>query len=171
MSEHFLLHPASSWLGQLAADVDDVVQYVPGVMDLVRSGREIPALLSATREDPKWCISQVRRINNLGSALLAAACFDLHSPRRTLPFQGLVPPSKAPHIFGPALPTASARMLHREPSEDDTPDSLGRPYFPTPDITAWQVHGGHRSRRRFLQQRPKAKGPCRRSHSVQGPEV
>ncbi|CAE7751735.1 unnamed protein product, partial [Symbiodinium sp. CCMP2456] len=65
LCDHFLLHPASSWLGQLADDVDQVAQYLPEVRRLLPKGREVPALLTAAREDPTWWLRQVKATERL----------------------------------------------------------------------------------------------------------
>ncbi|CAE7843562.1 unnamed protein product, partial [Symbiodinium necroappetens] len=61
LSAHFLLHPSSSWLSQLADDVACVGEYVPSIRCLLLPGKEIPALVEAGRAEPGWWTSQVRK--------------------------------------------------------------------------------------------------------------
>ena len=65
LCDHHLLHPASSWLGQLCEDVRSVSQFLPHVRLLLPEGTEVSALVQAAKDDPRWWLTQVRKASKL----------------------------------------------------------------------------------------------------------
>ncbi|CAE7837830.1 tyrP-A [Symbiodinium sp. CCMP2592] len=63
--DHFLLHPSSSWLDQLRADVDFVALYLPSVRAVLPTQREVGCLVEAAQDDPHWWVRTIRKVEKL----------------------------------------------------------------------------------------------------------
>ncbi|CAE7470207.1 unnamed protein product [Symbiodinium sp. CCMP2592] len=59
LHDHWVTHPASSWLGQLESDVRCVGAFVPTALTFFRPQHLVADLLEATFERPKWWLQQV----------------------------------------------------------------------------------------------------------------
>ena len=58
--DHWVMHPSSSWLAQLAADVEHVSLFLPSVSSVLPRADIVPALLEAYQEDHQWWPRQVQ---------------------------------------------------------------------------------------------------------------
>ena len=65
LCDHWLLHPASSWLGQLEEDFRHVSQYVPELVTLAVGTAAVPLLVAATCEDGKWWLRKIQQAERL----------------------------------------------------------------------------------------------------------
>ena len=63
--DHYLLHPRSSWLEQLRADVDCVALFVPSVRLVLPAGAEVAGLVEAAQDSPKWWLQTVKKAERL----------------------------------------------------------------------------------------------------------
>ena len=70
--DHWVTHPSSSWLAQVAADVEHVEQFLPGVSSVLPKSDVVPALLEAYREDVQWWPRQVKAAEKAFAADLEA---------------------------------------------------------------------------------------------------
>ncbi|CAE7458715.1 unnamed protein product, partial [Symbiodinium sp. CCMP2592] len=94
LCDHWLLHPSSSWLGQLEMDVNYVGQYVPGLRAVLGAPSKdsgpsdaVPALITAIRENRKWWLYQVTKAERIQTEELAicAKCLRQARDNPTLP--------------------------------------------------------------------------------------
>ena len=65
LCDHWLLHPASSWLGQLEEDFRHVSQYVPELATLAAGTAAVPLLVATTCEDGKWWLRKIQQAERL----------------------------------------------------------------------------------------------------------
>ena len=100
--DHFLLHPASSWLQQLKSDVDFVVQYLPSVRNVLPSGAEVASLLEAVGAKPKWWLQTIRKVEKLYQHDLQAWS-DAPASDSAKPTSCVRPPDAGAHVMPPAF--------------------------------------------------------------------
>ncbi|CAE7409934.1 unnamed protein product [Symbiodinium sp. CCMP2456] len=70
--QHWLAHPKSSWLQQIEADIDLVLQYRPDLAPLFSVSSRVATLLDALQEEPGWWLSQVKKACKVFQRDLAA---------------------------------------------------------------------------------------------------
>ncbi|CAE7745134.1 tyrP-A [Symbiodinium sp. CCMP2592] len=63
--DHYLLHPASSWLDQLRADVAYAAIFLPDLRNVLAAGKEVAGLVEASRDNPQWWPQTLRRVEKL----------------------------------------------------------------------------------------------------------
>ena len=66
--DHWVTHPPSSWLAQVAADVDHVSQFLPRVSSVLPRVDVVAALFEAYREDVQWWPRQVKAAEKILAA-------------------------------------------------------------------------------------------------------